>query len=452
MPAGRRSSPSAPRRSALRSGSAGPPSRRIWPCRTARPGDGNRAALPGHAHRPPPGADRRLPAGGLCRACTPTNAGSIPSWRPQAHVLRLGRVPACAPPRVAATGGPGRRHLALTGRSTPSPSCAAARRSSSPPSTPWWPATSGCRPAWSPASDSRLAHGAIWWPPGSYTVTNRQAWTWVEVPVAGLGWVVADPTPGRRNGRHRPRRPLRSRPSPPSRRRRPTPCLPTRSPAVMRSPSRRRSRSRDHTPCRGGWSPSAVVALVAAVLALLGPGAGRRPAAAPPASSPGRSGSPPAHAGGRGLAGVAGRPGAGRHADRGGRHCGRDRRGGRAPFRRRRDRSGPAVGAGGGPGRVFGPGRARSARCRAGLGATAIPAAHSPRPPGSPPASPGLAGGRLRSTPAGATPAGATPAGATPAGATPSDGRTGLGVRWAISLTFVLYGSGFLARFGIWAA
>ncbi len=31
--------------------------------------------------------------------------------------------------------------------------------------------------------------------PGSYQVTNRQAWTWVEVPVAGLGWVVADPTP-----------------------------------------------------------------------------------------------------------------------------------------------------------------------------------------------------------------------------------------------------------------
>ncbi len=26
-------------------------------------------------------------------------------------------------------------------------------------------------------------------------MTNRQAWTWVEIPVAGLGWVVADPTP-----------------------------------------------------------------------------------------------------------------------------------------------------------------------------------------------------------------------------------------------------------------
>ena len=32
-------------------------------------------------------------------------------------------------------------------------------------------------------------------PPGRYQVTNRQAWTWVEVPVSGYGWVVADPTP-----------------------------------------------------------------------------------------------------------------------------------------------------------------------------------------------------------------------------------------------------------------
>lgn len=32
-------------------------------------------------------------------------------------------------------------------------------------------------------------------PAGTYRVTNRQAWAWVEVPVAGVGWVVADPTP-----------------------------------------------------------------------------------------------------------------------------------------------------------------------------------------------------------------------------------------------------------------
>lgn len=32
-------------------------------------------------------------------------------------------------------------------------------------------------------------------PAGTYTVTNRQAWAWVEIPVSGYGWVVADPTP-----------------------------------------------------------------------------------------------------------------------------------------------------------------------------------------------------------------------------------------------------------------
>jgi hypothetical protein len=30
---------------------------------------------------------------------------------------------------------------------------------------------------------------------GTYQVTNRQAWAWVEIPVAGVGWVVIDPSP-----------------------------------------------------------------------------------------------------------------------------------------------------------------------------------------------------------------------------------------------------------------
>ena len=32
-------------------------------------------------------------------------------------------------------------------------------------------------------------------PAGDYSLTNRDAWTWDELPVAGVGWVVVDPTP-----------------------------------------------------------------------------------------------------------------------------------------------------------------------------------------------------------------------------------------------------------------
>jgi hypothetical protein len=31
--------------------------------------------------------------------------------------------------------------------------------------------------------------------PGSYTLTDRDTWTWVEVPLRGVGWVIVDPTP-----------------------------------------------------------------------------------------------------------------------------------------------------------------------------------------------------------------------------------------------------------------
>ncbi len=38
--------------------------------------------------------------------------------------------------------------------------------------------------------------GATTLPGGSYSVTSAEAWTWVEIPVRGLGWVVLDPSPG----------------------------------------------------------------------------------------------------------------------------------------------------------------------------------------------------------------------------------------------------------------
>ncbi|MDQ2750593.1 MAG: hypothetical protein M3Y44_13880, partial [Actinomycetota bacterium] len=37
-------------------------------------------------------------------------------------------------------------------------------------------------------------------PAGSYDVTTADAWTWVEIPIRGRGWVVVDPTPAKVSG------------------------------------------------------------------------------------------------------------------------------------------------------------------------------------------------------------------------------------------------------------
>jgi hypothetical protein len=42
-----------------------------------------------------------------------------------------------------------------------------------------------------PSSDG---HATV--PGGTYTVTSAEAWTWLEIPVRGVGWVVLDPSPG----------------------------------------------------------------------------------------------------------------------------------------------------------------------------------------------------------------------------------------------------------------
>jgi hypothetical protein len=41
-----------------------------------------------------------------------------------------------------------------------------------------------------------LTGGATTLSEGTYTVTTHDAWTWVEIPISGLGWVVLDPSPG----------------------------------------------------------------------------------------------------------------------------------------------------------------------------------------------------------------------------------------------------------------
>jgi hypothetical protein len=38
--------------------------------------------------------------------------------------------------------------------------------------------------------------------PGTYDVTTGDAWTWVEIPIRGQGWVVLDPSPGQASTPH----------------------------------------------------------------------------------------------------------------------------------------------------------------------------------------------------------------------------------------------------------
>jgi hypothetical protein len=100
-------------------------------------------------------------------------------------------------------------------------------------------------------------------PAGSYQVTSADAWTWVEIPIRGLGWVVLDPSPGRYGG-----------PAPPD-------AGSARSPTPLPSPSQNaqltHSNSGGHavapqsrTPGASGLSATELlaVALIAAVVAL----------------------------------------------------------------------------------------------------------------------------------------------------------------------------------------
>src|SRR6185437_7960304 len=44
------------------------------------------------------------------------------------------------------------------------------------------------------------ASGAGSIPKGTYRVTTADAWTWVEIPITNVGWVVLDASPGTYSG------------------------------------------------------------------------------------------------------------------------------------------------------------------------------------------------------------------------------------------------------------
>ena len=109
-------------------------------------------------------------------------------------------------------------------------------------------------------------------PPGTYRATNRQAWAWVEVPVAGVGWVVADPTPDATTAAAAP---------PPESVRAPTTTVPPRpASAVPRNqfagghalaPRAHLHPTRSH-PLPGWVLPVAVIVGLLVLLGLAGPG------------------------------------------------------------------------------------------------------------------------------------------------------------------------------------
>jgi hypothetical protein len=57
-------------------------------------------------------------------------------------------------------------------------------------------------------------HGASLLPAGTYQVTTAEAWTWVEIPIRGAGWVALDPAPGTYAGQTPPRTGASPSPSP----------------------------------------------------------------------------------------------------------------------------------------------------------------------------------------------------------------------------------------------
>jgi hypothetical protein len=56
--------------------------------------------------------------------------------------------------------------------------------------------------------------GASLLPAGTYRVTTAEAWTWVEIPIRGAGWVALDPSPGTYAGQTPPRAGASPSPSP----------------------------------------------------------------------------------------------------------------------------------------------------------------------------------------------------------------------------------------------
>ncbi|SHH00734.1 Transglutaminase-like superfamily protein [Jatrophihabitans endophyticus] len=105
-------------------------------------------------------------------------------------------------------------------------------------------------------------------PAGTYDVTDKQAWTWVEIPIAGRGWVVLDATPSTYSNQ-RPAPSVSARPTPS-----PSPSS-TPNALATQAPSDNGNAVAPRSDVPGSRGPSAgwwlIAVVVVAVLLLLVP-------------------------------------------------------------------------------------------------------------------------------------------------------------------------------------
>jgi Transglutaminase-like superfamily len=98
--------------------------------------------------------------------------------------------------------------------------------------------------------------------PGSYTVTSGEAWTWVEIPVRGLGWVVLDPSPPRYSGQAPgPTEGVTHSPSP-------TPA-PSKNALLTRSNNGGNAAAPPSRPARSSGHPVTVVVIIVALIVVV---------------------------------------------------------------------------------------------------------------------------------------------------------------------------------------
>ncbi len=99
-------------------------------------------------------------------------------------------------------------------------------------------------------------------PPGRYPVTTAEAWTWVEVPIAGQGWVTLDPSPSTYSAERPPRNAGSTPSSTPS-------PSPTKNAQITQGNNGHAVAPRSRIPHKRGTRASSVVLVVGIIVVAL---------------------------------------------------------------------------------------------------------------------------------------------------------------------------------------